>query len=82
MNNVKIAAKCLRVWPDAYRMGAHDRNVCKVAADALDEIEQLRKDNKLLMACVSTAIKYGRMKDSGAALNYLVRKLREAARSD
>ena len=44
MSDVKIAAKCIRSWPDAYRMGAHDRRVCKIAADALDEIEQPRRD--------------------------------------
>lgn len=78
MSNIEKAAKCLRAWPRAYLMATHDRNVCKIAADALDEVEQLRKDNKLLVACVKTAIKYKNKKDPVAALNYLVRKLREA----
>ncbi len=77
MNDVKIAAKCLRVWPDAYRMGAHDRRICKIAADALDETEELRRDNKLLTACVETAIEYTRTENPQDALNYLVSRLRE-----
>ena len=76
MSNVKKAAAHLRLWPDTYRMGEHDRNLCKVAADTLDEVEQLRVDNAALLACVQTAIKYGRIENPTDALQFLVRKLR------
>lgn len=42
------------------------------------EIEQLRKDNRLLTTCVKTAIEYCSTKNPSGAMNYLVRKLREA----
>ena len=78
MSDLEKVAKCLRSWPDAYHMGAHDRHVCRVAADALNKIEQLRRDNKALLACVKTAVKYNQIENPEDALNYLVRKLREA----
>ena len=41
-----------------------------------DEVEQLRRDNAALLTCVQTAIKYGRIENPTAALQFLVRKLR------
>ena len=57
MSNVKTAAKCLRVWPDAYHMGAHDRHVCKIAADALDEIGHVQAVVDAVRVCQRVGFK-------------------------
>ena len=48
----------------------------KLEIELKAEVEQLRRDNAVLLSCVQTAIKYGRIENPTDALQFLVRKLR------